>query len=214
MKSRLFPFFVENKVLIGVNLLGLYLFARMAEYVIEQESVLLIDRWISLQMDTLHTPLFDTMMVALTNLNSGMGILVFSVVLMLFLAYQKWYIDLWFYLVSVIGANAAYVIIKMIVQRLRPDSDLLFLSTYSFPSGHATMATAIATVLYFIFSPRVDRVRAKVFLIVISLSWIVVISFSRIYLDVHWVSDVIAGIGLGFFWVTFVVLIRRFIYTV
>jgi len=214
MRNRLSPFLLENKVLIGVNLLGLYLFARMAAYVIEQESVLRIDRWISLQMDTLHTPLFDTMMVALTNLNSGMGILVFSVVLMLFLAYQKWYADLWFYFLCIMGAGIALNLIKMIIQRLRPESEILFITSYAFPSGHATMATAMAVAVYFIFIKNVHSKSFHLFLLLFCATWIGMISFSRIYLDVHWVSDVIAGIGLGLFWVTFVVLIRRFMYTV
>jgi len=214
MKSRLFPFLVENKVVIGVNLLGLYLFAKMAEYVIEQESVLHIDRWISLQMDMLHTPLFDTIMVALTNLNSGMGIFVFSVVLMLFLAYQKWYTDLWFYVLCIMGAGMALNLIKMIIQRLRPESELLCITSYSFPSGHATMATAMAVAVYFIFVKNVHSKSLHLFLLLFCTTWIGMISFSRIYLDVHWVSDVIAGIGLGLFWVTFVVLVKRFIYTV
>lgn len=214
MKNKLFSFLFKNKAIIGVNLLGSYLFAKMAENVIEKEYVVVIDRWISMHINAVQTPLFNTVMLALTNFNGTIGISVFSAGMVLWFLSKKWYEELWFYLVSVMGANAAFVTIKMIVQRLRPDSDLLSLSTYSFPSGHATMATAMAMAVYFIFSQRVHRVSVRVCLLAFCISWIVLISFSRVYLDVHWLSDVIAGIGLGLFWVSFVVLVKRFMHTV
>lgn len=192
-----------------MNILGFYLFAKMAEDVIEKEYVVVIDRWISMHINALQTPLCNTLMISLTNFNGTIGISVFSVVMVLWFLYKNWYEDIWFYLLTVMGANAAFVIIKMIVQRLRPDSDLLFISTYSFPSGHATMATATAMSVYFIFSQRVHRVSVRVCLLTVCISWIVLISFSRVYLDVHWLSDVIAGIGLGLFWVSSVVLAKR-----
>lgn len=213
MKNKLFSFLFKNKILLGVNLLGLYLFAKMAEDVIEKEFILVIDRWISMHINAIQTPLFNTLMLTLTNLNDTIGIFIFSAVMVFWLAYKKWYKELWFYLVSVMGANAAFVTIKMIVQRLRPDPDILFISTYSFPSGHATMATAMAMAVYFILSQRVHRVSVRVCLLTVCIGWIVLISFSRIYLDVHWLSDVIAGIGVGLFWVSFVVLVKRFMHS-
>jgi undecaprenyl-diphosphatase len=213
MKNKLFSFLFKNKILLGVNLLGLYLFAKMAEDVIEKEFILVIDRWISMHINAIQTPLFNTLMLTLTNLNDTIGIFIFSAVMVFWLAYKKWYKELWFYLVSVMGANAAFVTIKMIVQRLRPDPDILFISTYSFPSGHATMATAMAMAVYFILSQRVHRVSVRVCLLTVCIGWIVLISFSRVYLDVHWLSDVIAGIGVGLFWVSFVVLVQRFMHS-
>lgn len=213
MKNKLFSFLFKNKILLGVNLLGLYLFAKMAEDVIEKEFILVIDRWISMHINAIQTPLFNTLMLTLTNLNDTIGIFIFSAVMVFWLAYKKWYKELWFYLVSVMGANAAFVTIKMIVQRLRPDPDILFISTYSFPSGHATMATAMAMAVYFILSQRVHRVSVRVCLLTVCIGWIVLISFSRVYLDVHWLSDVIAGIGVGLFWVSFVVLVKRFMHS-
>jgi len=149
-------------------------------------------------------------MIFLTNFSGGVGIFVFSVLLLLFLFYKKWYKDMLLYIYSVLGANLAFVVIKMIVQRLRPDCNLIFVSGYSFPSGHATMATAMAVAVYFIFSKKVNKPGMRVFLLTICSIWIMMIAFSRVYLDVHWLSDVLAGIGLGLFWVTLVVVIKRF----
>lgn len=206
MKAKILGFIQKNKWLIGFNLLGLYLFAKMAEDVIEKEYILVIDRWISIHINDVKTPMLNDLMIILTNLDGGVGILAFSIFCMLFLSYKKWYSDLWFYLLSVGGSAMAFTSIKLIVQRVRPGSDLLHLASYSFPSGHATMATAVALAVYFIFAKRVHLANLRMLLLIVCVVWIFIISFSRVYLDVHWLSDVIAGFGLGLFWVTLLML--------
>lgn len=209
MKTKLLAFLLQNKGLIITNLLGFYLFVKMAEDVIEKEYILVIDRWISIHINAVQTPLFNKLMVTMTNLNGAVGIFVFSALFILFLAYKKWYQDIWFYLLSVMGANMAFIAIKLIVHRIRPDSNILLVTGYSFPSGHATMATTMALAVYLVFAKRVHVVSIQLLLLLVCVTWAVTIVFSRVYLDVHWLSDVIAGVGLGLFWVTLIVLIIR-----
>jgi undecaprenyl-diphosphatase len=64
------------------------------------------------------------------------------------------------------------------------------------------MATAVALAVYFIFAKRVHLASLRMLLLIVCAAWIFIISFSRVYLDVHWLSDVIAGFGLGLFWIT------------
>lgn len=195
-----------------MNILGFYLFAKMAEDVVEKEYILVVDRWTESSVNAIQTPLWNTLMVTLTNFNGAMGIFIFSLCMMLLLTYKRWYNDLIFYSVSVFGANIAFIAIKLIVQRARPSSDILSITTHSFPSGHATMATAMALAFYFIFATRVSSLGVRSALWIGCIVWPLIIAFSRVYLDVHWLSDVIAGIGLGLFWVTSIVLIQRFIH--
>ncbi len=209
MKTKVLTFLLKNKALITMNILGFYLFAKMAEDVIEKKYVLVIDRWIDTFINAIQTPLLTQFMVTLTNLNGAMGIVVFSLLMILFLLYKRWYNDLLFYIFSVFGANIAFVAIKMIVQRARPSSDILAITTHSFPSGHATMATAMSLTVYLILVKRVHSIGLQLVLLTGCIVWPVIIAFSRVYLNVHWLSDVIAGIGLGLFWVTLIVLIFR-----
>lgn len=192
-----------------MNVLGFCLFAKMAEDFSEKEYILVIDRWIETYINTIQTPLLTKFMVTLTNLNGEMGIFIFSLFMVLFLIYKRWYDDLFFYILSVSGANIAFIVIKMIVQRARPSSEILSIATHSFPSGHATMATAMSLAIYLILSERVHTLGLQLLLLISCIVWPVMIAFSRVYLDVHWLSDVIAGIGLGLFWVTFIVLMLR-----
>ena len=210
MKAKVLTFLLKNKALITMNILGFYLFAKMAEDVIEKEYILLIDRWIDRYFNAMQTPLLSKFMVALTNFNGAMGIFIFSFFMIVFLIYKRWYNDLVFYIFSVFGANIAFVVIKMIVQRARPSSDILSITTHSFPSGHATMATAMSLAVYLILTQRVYSIGLRLLILISCIVWPVIISFSRIYLEVHWLSDVIAGMGLGLFWVTLVALIHRF----
>ena len=192
-----------------MNILGFYLFAKMAEDLSEKEYILVIDRWIDTHINALQTPSLTKFMVTLTNFNGEMGIFIFSLFMVLFLIYKRWYNDLLFYIFSVAGANIAFIVIKMVVQRVRPNSEILSIATHSFPSGHATMATVMSLALYLILAKRVHSVGLALLLLIGCIVWPVIIAFSRVYLDVHWLSDVIAGIGLGLFWVTFIVLLLR-----
>jgi len=153
-----------------------------------------------------QTPMLNDLMIMLTSIDGGESIVTFSIGSILFLAYKKWYSDLLFYLLSVGGAAMAFTSIKLIVQRARPGSDLLHVSGYSFPSGHATMVTAVSLAVYFILAKRVHFSSLRMLLLFVCVVWIFVISFSRVYLDVHWLSDVIAGFALGLFWVTLLML--------
>lgn len=209
MKTKVLAFFFKNKVLITMNVLGFCLFAKMAEDFSEKEYILVIDRWIETYINTIQTPLLTKFMVTLTNLNGEMGIIIFSLFMVLLLIYKRWYDDLFFYILSVSGANIAFIVIKMIVQRARPSSEILSIATHSFPSGHATMATAMSLAIYLILAKRVHSLGLQLLLLISCIVWPVMIAFSRVYLDVHWLSDVIAGIGLGLFWVTFIVLMLR-----
>ena len=209
MKNKILRLLHKDKCLVGLFFLGLYLFADMAEDVIEKEYILVIDRWISIHINDVQTPMINSLMLMLTDINSSVGFLVFSIALIGFFAYKKWYSDLWFYLHSVGGAVIAFTVMKLIVERVRPDSNLLDLTSYSFPSGHTTMVTVVALSIYFIFEKRVRLMHHRILLLFICTAWIFTISFSRVYLNVHWLSDVIAGFGLGLFWVTFLILWKK-----
>ncbi len=111
--------------------------------------------------------------------------------------------------VSVLGAGAAGLLLKELIHRARPE--LLYQAYtetgYSFPSGHATVSAAFYGFLMYLawrmIPSRPWRIAAQVALSLL----IVLIAFSRLYLGVHYVSDVIAGLLIGgvFAWLGIVV---------
>ncbi|MDR0373479.1 MAG: phosphatase PAP2 family protein [Nitrososphaerota archaeon] len=109
---------------------------------------------------------------------------------------------------TVSGTALFATIIKNLTQVARPANQLLQASGFSYPSGHCAGAIVfIGLIIYFIWSRHAvsQRVKALSFL---SYGLIVVfVSFDRVYLNVHWLSDVIGGCLFGAFWLLFCIII-------
>jgi membrane-associated phospholipid phosphatase len=99
------------------------------------------------------------------------------------------------------GADALYSVVKPIVDRPRPPVaiHLVHASSFSFPSGHATAVTACFGMAAALLAA--DRsLRWKLVAGIAAGVVIVIVGFSRIYLGVHWFTDVVAGVALGGLW--------------
>jgi undecaprenyl-diphosphatase len=89
-------------------------------------------------------------------------------------------------------------IIKLIIQRPRPNGyNLINESNYSFPSGHAMIATAFYGFLIYLIYRNVTNKRIKYLLITLLFILIISICITRVYLGVHYLSDTIAGFSLS-----------------
>jgi undecaprenyl-diphosphatase len=94
-------------------------------------------------------------------------------------------------------------IIKNLVERARPLDAIVYLSDYSFPSGHTVFATVFfLNIMYFFWKKSYHHI--YVYVSVLCVTAMVLIGMSRIILSVHWVTDVLAGymIGVTIFYVT------------
>jgi membrane-associated phospholipid phosphatase len=105
-----------------------------------------------------------------------------------------------FLLLTIGGQFAVVDLIKWIVDRTRPDIDRLTnFSGPSFPSGHAAASAAsFAAFAFLIGIGRPPRVRATLAAIAVALA--VGIAASRVFLGVHWFTDVLAGLAFGWTW--------------
>ena len=102
-------------------------------------------------------------------------------------------------IVGVGGAVVINFILKMIFERSRPDlwQRLVVETSYSFPSGHALASSAIALVIIIICYKTKWFIPA----IIIGTVYAVVIAYSRLYLGVHYPSDIIGGWLISAAWV-------------
>ncbi len=90
-------------------------------------------------------------------------------------------------------------LLKKYFQRLRPEHPLIEgITNFSFPSGHAFMSVAFYGFLMWYAAVSIDNKKIERSIIVFLLAVIFAIGFSRIYLRVHYVTDVLAGFCIGF----------------
>jgi membrane-associated phospholipid phosphatase len=106
----------------------------------------------------------------------------------------------WFLVVVVGGQSIVSNLTKLIVDRSRPDIDRLTgFSGSSFPSGHATAAAATFAAIALLWGIGQPR-RTKVLLAGAAVAVGTAVAASRVLLGVHWLTDVLAGLALGWAW--------------
>jgi undecaprenyl-diphosphatase len=102
----------------------------------------------------------------------------------------------------VTGASALNTAIKVALHRARPGEPLYTgWSTFSFPSGHSTVNIVLYGFLAFLIA-RELRAGWRLAVVFSATSLVFMISFSRLYLGAHWLSDVVGGLAFGTAWLT------------
>lgn len=103
---------------------------------------------------------------------------------------------------TVILAELSSDLLKLVYSRPRPDlvPHGSYVYSHSFPSGHSTLAAATYLTLASVLSSLEPHRHAKAFLFAIAALLVTSIGFSRVYLGVHWPTDVLAGWSLGAAW--------------
>ena len=95
--------------------------------------------------------------------------------------------------------------LKHLFHRVRPEAPLVEgITNYSFPSGHALMSISFYGFLIYIAYYQVRNSLFRNIVISFLLLLILLISFSRIYLRVHYTSDVVAGLSIGLIWLVMI----------
>ncbi len=192
-----------RKTLLILNIVSLLVFIFILYCVTSDNYLTVVDQWVNIHIIEIQTPSLTTILAFITNLSGLVGNSIVAVFVMLFLSYKKWYKERLFYLLSFSGSVILFAGIKQIVARTRPHSELIDVINYSFPSGHSTLTMTTSLLVYFIFVRKLTSSLAKNSLLAVCIAWAIFIAFTRVYLNVHWLSDIVAGLTLGIFWVTF-----------
>ncbi|GBE19640.1 MAG TPA: phosphatase PAP2 family protein [Candidatus Pacearchaeota archaeon] len=192
-----------------LNIFSLYLFSKMVEDIIDGELITKLDVWLNAKVVMFWNPFFNKIMIFITNIASPSHLFALSLILFGILIYKKkWYYSL-LLLFSMVGGLLFELLTKLIIQRARPENALIEVSGYSFPSGHATMAIIFFSLLLYSFKDDIKNSLLKKGFIIMNIFLFLIIGFSRVYLNVHWFSDIISGFALGLFWLTLLILIFK-----
>ena len=116
----------------------------------------------------------------------------------LWLERKKW--EIVTLLITLAGTTVFVYVAKLVFDRPRPALAVYLENTNSFPSGHAAIAVALYGFFAYLLLRDIKKKKYRVLTILFAILFISTIGFSRIYLGVHYVSDVWTGYLLGFFW--------------
>ncbi len=196
------------KVLI-TNILSLFLFAKMLEDVSLHELITQWDVLVNHQMTLWWNPSLNRVMIFITNMVSPFVLLTMAGILFVYLWMHKHRYRAMILGLSLASGLASFEWIKLMVKRARPENALISVPEYSFPSGHSTMAIIFFSMLIFTLKEHIENKSLKGMFVGINIIFFLAIAFSRVYLDVHWLSDVLGGLSLGLFWTTFYIIMLK-----
>lgn len=98
-----------------------------------------------------------------------------------------------------LGIEIVNPVLKLIFHRQRPELAYVHVDTYAFPSGHAAGSSVVYALAFYLLARRA-RLRWQVLAAAGYAALVATIGFSRLYLEVHYLSDVLAGFTLGIAW--------------
>lgn len=198
--------------LIAVIGAGLFVFIALAEEVVEGERIV-FDRAILLffrHADNLNLPIGPEWLkeaaLEITALGGYPAITLLTVGVVGFLAISGRRGNAIYLLLSVVGGALLSSILKMVIDRARPDlvEQLDVIHTASFPSGHALITTVTYLTLGSLVVRQVPTLAEKIYILGAAILISILVGVTRVYLGVHWPSDVLAGWALGAAWASLV----------
>ena len=197
-KQLLSAFLLSFVSLVGFGLMALF---------VSKHTIVAFDRPIISYVQGFEAPMLTNVMKIFTFIGGTVPVIVISLLAIIFLyTVLKHRSELVFFIAVILGANVLFLTLKQLFHRARPDLHRLAeASNYSFPSGHATMAFALYGGLTFLLWRHISTRLGRTILIILSVLMIFTIGISRIYLGVHYPSDIIAGYFISAFWLTFAI---------
>lgn len=196
----------RERALISLSFLSTIVFAFLA-FEISTYKVIPEDTIVLQHIHAYSTPLFDSVAVLLTKGGGGQLLVIFDLVVLGLLVHKRHFGSATFWTASVGGASLCNYAAKHLFARTRPD---LWLSitpefTFSFPSGHAMNSLAAAGAILAL----TWQFKARTTIAAVLFCYVVLIGLSRMYLGVHYPSDVIAGWALSTLWIAFMTMAFR-----
>ncbi|QED48297.1 phosphatase PAP2 family protein [Cytobacillus dafuensis] len=184
-----------------ISLLSLIGFSYIA-MLINGQKIVRFDQSVISFIQGFESPMLTQIMKFFTYIGSFPSVLVIFLIVSFFLYFVlKHRAELILFGTVVIGTPIINQILKQFFHRARPDLHrLIEIGGYSFPSGHAMNAFAVYGILAFLLWRHLNTRLGRITLIMISSISILMIGTSRIYLGVHYPSDIIGGYLASGFW--------------
>ncbi|MCM3666360.1 phosphatase PAP2 family protein [Mesobacillus subterraneus] len=176
-------------------------------YLVKAEHLVMFDRVVMDRVQGLEAAGLTAAMKFFTYIGSLKFIVIMTIPIFLVLFYVlKHRLEILVFLSVVYITPILNRLLKMYFHRARPDFNrLIEIGGYSFPSGHAMNAFSFYSIFAFLLWRHVPTVMARTAVILLSTFMILAIGLSRVYLGVHYPSDIIGGFLASGLWVAAVI---------
>lgn len=199
---------LQQKAVLAVPVLCLTCFLLLAVFKSSFTSAnMIVNSWSA----SIQTSSFTAVAVAISDVFDTEILLPISLVVAaaLFFSNYREYSAL---VVGAMGGDAVILLItKTFIQSPRPADALVYDASNSFPSGEVTSCIVLFGMLAYLVWQVRGNSEAKSFSAAFSFAMFSVVSLDRIYLNVHWFTDVLGGCLLGAFWLTFSILVFQYL---
>ena len=180
-----------------------WLFGAIAEDVVNRDAPLgTLDMDVAAWLHAHATPTMTSLMLILSDLGAPVSVIAITLLTAAVLAARRCWYRLVFLLLATVGGEVVNFLMKKAVHRQRPffEDPIVTLTSFSFPSGHAMGSTVLYGALAAIMVWPMRQWRWRMATVCAAALLVALICFSRIYLGVHYLSDVVAGCLAGMVW--------------
>jgi membrane-associated phospholipid phosphatase len=171
------------------------------------ETLAVFDSNLLNSIQGLRTPFLNKFMLIVTYFGNWQAVLAVSIiVIFIFAILKKWKFIIALAVSSIFGEIFVYMAKNIIKRQGPPLRYIIFLEKdFSFPSGHSFISVAFYGLMFYLIFDLTKNKTLKTLSIFAGCLTVILISFSRIYLGVHWPSDVFASLASGIVTITIII---------
>lgn len=220
--QRLIKFFGSVRLALGSVLffgmvsaiIALFFFGWLADEMLEGGTYR-FDAVVRNFVHELAFPALTSVMQLASFLGSTLFLIIFGTIIVIALFLRKHRRGSVIFMITTIGSSVLMVLLKLAFKRTRPEpfSDTILPASYSFPSGHSLASFCFYGALAAILSARADKLWLQIIIWISAALMVLLIGISRIYLGVHYPSDVVAGYAVALIWVVTIAIGDKLIHT-
>lgn len=202
------PYVITVAIALIVVVVGINVFIELTD-TLKSEALANYDYQITNYVISYRTPWLTNYLTFMTHLGDAKGyLIVFTLVALIsYFGFKRWKHTVQIIVVLTL-ALLSNLALKRVIDRARPDIEhLVVAESLSYPSGHAMVAMAFYGFVIFLIYKFKLHIALKIAIICLLTLLILSIGISRIYLGVHFPSDIVGGFIAGFIWVVFCVVI-------
>ncbi|NEU32286.1 phosphatase PAP2 family protein [bacterium LRH843] len=177
-------------------------------YFVSSDATLQFDVKVSKAVYLLEHPFLTSFMIFISFIGSTLPVIVISLLLIILL-YTLFHdrSDIILFVVASVGSVLLNIVLKNLFKRERPSIiDLVVETGFSYPSGHSMAAFSLYGLVIFLFWKHVKIKRNRILLLIFLSLMIITMGFSRVYLGVHYLTDVIGAYLISGCWLALTIL--------